>query len=86
MYQKEAVDQEARIERMKQEGKDEYDIKKQHEVLGESMMMIPDCDKRIKAAYHELKNLLDAQTDAEVLASKEVKEALELLEANVPAT
>lgn len=29
MYQKEAVDQEARIERMKQEGKDEYDIKKQ---------------------------------------------------------
>lgn len=30
--------------------------------------------------------LQDAQTDAEVLASKEVKEALELLEANVPAT
>ncbi len=29
MYEKEVVDQEAKIERMKSEGKDEYDIKKQ---------------------------------------------------------
>lgn len=29
MYEKEIVDQEKRIEKMKTEGKDEYDIKKQ---------------------------------------------------------
>ena len=29
MYEKEVVDQAAKVERMKQEGKDEYDIRKQ---------------------------------------------------------
>ena len=29
MYEKEVVDQEAKVEKMKAEGKDEYDIKKQ---------------------------------------------------------
>jgi hypothetical protein len=50
--------QEERIEKMKAEGKDEYDIRKQQEVLEESRMMIPDTNRRLKAAKDDLSQLL----------------------------
>ena len=54
MYEKEVVDQEAKIESMKAEGKDEYEIKKQVEVLEESKNMVPDCQRRLVGAHGEL--------------------------------
>ena len=54
MYEKEVVDQEAKIKTMKAEGKDEYDIKKQVEVLEESKNMVPDCQRRLAGAHGEL--------------------------------
>ncbi|KAJ4445241.1 hypothetical protein ANN_07042 [Periplaneta americana] len=45
MYEKEIEDQ----------GKDEHDIRKQEEVLQESIMMVPDCQRRLVKAYDELK-------------------------------
>ncbi|KAJ8029505.1 Tubulin-specific chaperone A [Holothuria leucospilota] len=85
-YEKEVRDQEAKVEKMKQEGKDEYDIKKQVEVLDESRMMIPDCQRRINAAYIDLKNCLEAETNPEVIESEVYKEAQSLLEANKPSS
>ena len=54
MYEKEVLDQEAKIKTMKGEGKDEYDIKKQVEVLEESRNMVPDCQRRLAGAHGEL--------------------------------
>ncbi|CAI9718849.1 tubulin-specific chaperone A [Octopus vulgaris] len=62
-YEKEVEDQERRIQKMKDEGKDEYDIKKQGEVLQESKAMVPDCLKRLNTAYVDLVNLLASEID-----------------------
>jgi len=62
-YQKEVIAQEAKIEKMKADGKDEYDIKKMGECLDESKMMIPDCKRRLVAAWDELSKLLETEKD-----------------------
>ncbi|GJQ73821.1 hypothetical protein Trydic_g18759 [Trypoxylus dichotomus] len=48
VYEREAETQQQRIERYKKEGKDEYDVRKQEEVLQECLMMLPDCQRRLK--------------------------------------
>ncbi|XP_072167168.1 tubulin-specific chaperone A-like [Diadema setosum] len=84
MYEKEAVDQEKKVEKMKTEGKDEHDIKKQIEVLQESKMMIPDCERRIKTAYTDLKNLIDQEQ--ELAETEEYTIAVTLLKEREAAT
>jgi len=81
MYEKEAVDQAAKVEKMKAEEKDEYDIKKQKEVLEESRIMIPDCKRRLKTAYDDLKKLV-ADTE-ELCETEEHKNAKAILENTV---
>uniref|UniRef100_A0A8C5X822 Tubulin-specific chaperone A n=1 Tax=Malurus cyaneus samueli TaxID=2593467 RepID=A0A8C5X822_9PASS len=58
MYEKEAKQQEDKIEKMKAEACDDYGIKKQIEILQESRMMIPDCQRRLEVAHAELTQLL----------------------------
>jgi len=53
-YEKEVQENEAKLAQMKQDGKDPYDIKKFQEVLGESHMMIPNSQKRMKDALEDL--------------------------------
>ncbi|XP_013411497.1 tubulin-specific chaperone A [Lingula anatina] len=76
MYEKEAVQQEEKIEKMKAENADEYDIKKQTEVLQESKMMIPDCLTRLKKAHGELANMLEVEKELaeteEYVAAQEI--------------
>lgn len=75
-YKKEYEHQQSRIDKMKAENADSYDIKKQVyapisrskmsssyddaqvEVLGETEMMIPNCKKRLEAAYNDLQLFL----------------------------
>jgi len=40
----------ARIQKMRDDGKDPYDIRKQEEVLQESYMMVPDSKARLETA------------------------------------
>ncbi|XP_076249365.1 tubulin-specific chaperone A-like isoform X2 [Calliopsis andreniformis] len=47
--------------------KDGYDIKKQEEVLQESLMMVPDCQRRLIKAFEELKKILDTEQDLKEL-------------------
>ncbi|NXC87723.1 TBCA protein, partial [Cercotrichas coryphoeus] len=54
MYEKEAK----QIEKMRTEACDDYGIKKQVEILQESRMMIPDCQRRLEVAHAELTQLL----------------------------
>lgn len=78
MYEKEADNQRNRIEKLKTEGKDEYDIRKQEEVLQESLMMVPDCQRRLLKAYEELNSILNSELDLkeqeDYLAAKKVLE------------
>ena len=67
--------QKAKLDKMKEDGKDEHDIKKMgevaltylfvedtyHQVLQETLMMIPDCHRRIVAAKGELEQLLETE-------------------------
>lgn len=63
-YEKEAKAQEAKIQSMRDAGKDSYDIKKQEEVLQESYMMIPDSKARLNGALEDLQAFLVSPTNA----------------------
>ncbi|XP_070541816.1 tubulin-specific chaperone A-like [Ptychodera flava] len=77
MYEKEVVDQDEKIKKMEADGKDEYDIKKQKEVLQESKQMIPDCKKRLATAHSELTTMVENEKD--LAETEEYKAAQEIL-------
>ncbi|XP_054550652.1 interleukin-2 receptor subunit alpha [Talpa occidentalis] len=58
---------------MKAEDGENYAIKKQAEILQESRMMIPDCQRRLEAAYTDLLQILENEKDLE--EAEEYKEA-----------
>ncbi|KAJ1209347.1 hypothetical protein NDU88_004725 [Pleurodeles waltl] len=78
MYEKEAKQQEEKVEKLKAEGGDEYVIKKQIEVLQESRMMIPDCQRRLEAAHGDLAQLLETEKDLD--EAEDYKDARGVLE------
>uniref|UniRef100_A0A2K6KYD8 Tubulin-specific chaperone A n=1 Tax=Rhinopithecus bieti TaxID=61621 RepID=A0A2K6KYD8_RHIBE len=57
-FLRKAKQQEEKIEKMRAEDGENYDIKKQVEILQESRMMIPDCQRRLEAAYLDLQQIL----------------------------
>ncbi|XP_046358985.1 tubulin-specific chaperone A-like [Haliotis rufescens] len=79
MYEKEVETQEARVNKMKAEGVDEHDVRKQMEVLQESRVMIPDTKKRLRTAYDELEQTLQRESD--LSGAEEFGQAKEILEA-----
>ncbi|RKP14340.1 tubulin binding cofactor A [Piptocephalis cylindrospora] len=81
-YFKEAEHQKARIQRMKDENKDEYDIKKQYDVLDDTLKIIPDVWKRYEQSRGQLEALLNADpANADSPEGREAKELLDLLDA-----
>ena len=58
-YRKEARQQKEKLEKFKREGKDDMEIKKMNEQVQESLMMIPDCHRKLEKAVKELKSLLN---------------------------
>ncbi|CAB3370013.1 tubulin-specific chaperone A [Cloeon dipterum] len=77
LYVQEAEKQGEKVKQMKEKEEDEYHIRKQEEVLAESRMMVPECQKRLVKAYEDLKNLIDFETDLK--GSEEYKVALGIL-------
>uniref|UniRef100_A0A8C0WJ82 Tubulin-specific chaperone A n=1 Tax=Castor canadensis TaxID=51338 RepID=A0A8C0WJ82_CASCN len=67
-----------RLKKMKAEDGENYVIKKQAEILQESRMMIPDCQRRLEAAYTDLQQTLESEKDLE--EAEEYKEARLLLD------
>ena len=57
-YKKEAKGNEARVQKMKDEGIDQWTVKKAEEVLAESYMMIPDSERRMKESIQDLFSFL----------------------------
>eukprot|EP01116_Phalansterium_solitarium_P013186 TRINITY_DN3032_c0_g1_i2.p1 TRINITY_DN3032_c0_g1~~TRINITY_DN3032_c0_g1_i2.p1 ORF type:complete len:123 (-),score=20.26 TRINITY_DN3032_c0_g1_i2:641-1009(-) len=64
-YVQEAKKQQDKIAAMKAKGADSHDVKKQEEVLTESQDMIPDVEKRLEAALHDLTAHMQAIEDEE---------------------
>lgn len=57
-YEKEVGVEKERLAKMKDMGKEESALKRQEEVIQETAMMVPDCHKRLFAAYNGLKQTL----------------------------
>ncbi|XP_024894158.1 tubulin-specific chaperone A [Temnothorax curvispinosus] len=84
-YEKEAAQQRERVQKLKEQDKDNYDIKKQEEVLQESLMMVPDCQRRLVKAFEELKKILDTEQDLkEVEGYVEAEKVLREVEEQLP--
>ena len=80
-YTKETTENEARVQKMRDDGKDSYDIKKAVEVLDETRLMIPDAERRLVAALDDLFTFMgDHAENPEVLECKHFDEATALLE------
>lgn len=58
-YEKEATKQQEKITKMKNDQANEYDVRKQEEVLQETQQMLPDTLKRLKQAKSDLDEHMD---------------------------
>merc|ERR1712227_710519 len=76
-YDKEAEREKAKADKMRGDGSDEYQVRKQEEVHAESLMMIPDCIKKLGTAWDGLNNLINTETDLN--ETEEYKAAQEML-------
>lgn len=82
-YEKEVVTNEARVQKMRDEGKDPYDIRKQEEVLQESYMMIPDSKARLEATLADLEACLDECKEDPSADAATMEEARALIAAGI---
>ena len=81
-YNKELIENESKLNKMIEENKDEYDIKKQQEITDETKMMIPNATKRLQDKIFEFENFMqDAQFDLNLdeETMKEINELSEIL-------
>lgn len=63
-YNNELIENENKLNKMVEEDKDKYDIKKQQEIVDETKMMIPDATKRLQNKINDFENFIqDAQFD-----------------------
>lgn len=78
-YETEAKENEAKVQKMRDDGKDPYDIRKQEEVLQESYMMIPDSKSRLSKVLEEMESFLGEHDGADGLPADQLQEARGLL-------
>ncbi|KAK6459981.1 tubulin binding cofactor A [Scheffersomyces coipomensis] len=69
LYQQEVNEQESYVESMKSNNGDEYEIKKQVEVLDESKRMITELKKKLVSYTDDLKTFVENYTGDEDLSS-----------------
>lgn len=67
LYKQETAEQAARVEKMKANGEDEYDIKKQIEVLKDTEQMVPVMRKKIIEMKESLEGILVSMRGADTV-------------------
>lgn len=86
-YEKEVKENEEKLQEMKDQNKNPYDIKKFGEVLEESHMMIPDSKNRLEQALADLAVYVESEEVMEVASEIADYEwyvkALEVLKENI---
>ncbi len=78
MYQNEVVTHTAKLEEMRSQDKDEYEIKNMVRILEESQSVIPDVERRLATAVAELSDFINSLSNEE--DSEDYKLAVEALE------
>lgn len=79
-YQKEIQRDKDRIEKLRENNGEESTIRKQEEVLAETIAMVPNTRKRLQDALEDLCNFMkDGDTQEELVASEEWREAEEYI-------
>uniref|UniRef100_A0A6C0EGY1 Tubulin-specific chaperone A n=1 Tax=viral metagenome TaxID=1070528 RepID=A0A6C0EGY1_9ZZZZ len=81
-YNKELIANENKLNNMKKEDGDEYDIKKQQEITDETKLMIPNARKRLEDKVNDFENFIqDAQFDLNLdeETMKEINDVSEIL-------
>merc|ERR1712008_429276 len=68
----EETKQRAKIEAMKKDGLDEADVKKQIEVLNDTLTVIPDTRQRLQNFCQELRNLLEEESNPLVSEARQL--------------
>ncbi|CAG0888490.1 unnamed protein product [Darwinula stevensoni] len=81
-YVKEAEQHKAKLEKMKEEGKEDRDISHQEAMLQETLQVVPDCHKRLIDAYNDLKRIVESETD--LSESEEYQAARDILNEIAP--
>ncbi|CAO3693654.1 unnamed protein product [Umbelopsis ramanniana] len=76
-YGKELESQQKRIDKLIADEADEADVRKQKEVLEETVQMIPDVKRRLAAAVQELSTMV---ADPKYAGSSELEEAQQVLD------
>jgi len=62
-YEKETQKMEEKLEKMRFDDPDDYMIRKQVELVEESRSMVPDCQRRLVAAWEELHKMMEDDRD-----------------------
>jgi len=62
-YEKETQKMEEKLEKMRFDDPDDYMIRKQVELVEESRSMVPDCQRRLIAAWEELHKMMEDDRD-----------------------
>ena len=78
-YKDEAEIQQQRLERMKREGQDEYDIMKMGQVVQESLMMVPHCVRKLVTANADLEEFLETLPECDEDTEAEQTEAVTMI-------
>lgn len=79
-YHKEIQRDKDRIEKLRDKSASENEIRKQEEVLSETIAMVPNTRKRLQDALEDLCNFMkDNDTEAELISSDEWREAEEYI-------
>lgn len=68
LYQQEVVEQEQYVEQMKKNNSDEYELKKQVQVLEESQRMVPEVSRKIEDHKQALAQFLESYKGEEDLS------------------
>ncbi|GMI05826.1 hypothetical protein TrLO_g360 [Triparma laevis f. longispina] len=71
VYEKEVVDNSAKLQKMEADGADPYDIKAFKEILAESVMMVPDSKGRLAKTVEDLSLFVDTSKDLEGVKESE---------------
>ncbi|XP_064475032.1 tubulin-specific chaperone A-like [Ornithodoros turicata] len=77
-YEKEVEIEKQRLVKFKEQEKEEAALHRQEEVIQETLMMVPHCQKRLLVAWNDLKTALEAAED--LADSNEYKDAQAILE------
>ena len=85
-YQQEVIENETKLQEMKDQQRNVHDIKKFEEVLGESRMMIPDSKSRLDQALSDLTAYLTSDEVKDLETSEWFIQAQDLLKVNKSQT